>query len=138
LGLSGYYRKFIQNYGIISKPLTDLLKKDRVFVWTPQHQECFQSLKHALMTAPVLLLPDFTKGFTIETDASGVGIGVVLMQNNHPVAYFSKALSLRNQALSTYEKECLALIMAVDKWKPYLQHKEFQILTDQKSLVHLG
>jgi hypothetical protein len=90
------------------------------------------------MTAPVLLLPDFTKGFTIETDASGVGIGVVLMQNNHPVAYFSKALSLRNQALSTYEKECLALIMAVDKWKPYLQHKEFQILTDQKSLVHLG
>lgn len=60
------------------------------------------------------------------------------MQDSHPIAYLSKALGKKAQALSTYEKECLALILAVTKWKPYLQHKEFTILTDQKSLIHLG
>jgi len=83
-------------------------------------------------------LPNFTKGLTTETDASAKGIGAVLMQKNHPVAYLSQALGVKAQALSTYEKECLALIMAVTKWKPYMQHKEFTILTDQKSLIHLG
>lgn len=89
LGLSGYYRKFIKNYGVLSRPLTDLLKKGVSFVWTPQHDQCFQQLKHALVTAPVLSLPDFTKSFTI---ASNYGIGAVLMQDNHPIAYLSKAL----------------------------------------------
>ena len=79
-----------------------------------------------------------SKLFTIETDASAVGMGAVLMQNNHPVAYLSKALGVKAQTLSTYEKECLALIMAVTKWKQYLQHKEFTIITDQRSLIHLG
>lgn len=138
LGLSGYYRKFIRQYGVISRPLTELLKKNTLFHWTQQHQQCFDTLKEALVSAPVLALPDFSKGFTIETDASTVGVGAVLMQDKHPIAYLSKALGPRAQALSTYEKECLALIMAVTQWKPYLQHKEFLILTDQKSLVHLG
>jgi hypothetical protein len=106
LGLAGYYRKFIQHYGLISKPLTDLLKKHSQFIWTPQHQHCFDTLKHALITSPVLSLPDFSKPFIIETDASDKGIGAVLMQQGHPVAYLSKALSNRSQALSTYEKEC--------------------------------
>jgi len=91
-----------------------------------------------LISAPVLALPDFSKPFTIETDASANGIGVVLMQSGHPIAYLSKSLGIKAQALSTYEKECLTLIMAVTKWKPYLQHKKFTILTDQKSLIHLG
>ena len=115
LGLSGYYRKFIKNYGIISRPLTELLKKNTVFLWTPSHQESFDTLKAALTSAPVLALPDFTKPFTIETDASAVVMGAVLMQNNHPVAYLSKALGVKAQTLSTYEKECLALIMDVTK-----------------------
>jgi hypothetical protein len=59
------------------------------------------------------------------------------MQSNHPIAYLNKALSPRNQALSTYEKECLAILMAIDKWRSYLQHQEFIIRTDQKSLLHL-
>jgi hypothetical protein len=85
----------------------------------------------------MLALPDFTKGFTIETNASAKGIGAVLMQDNHPIAYLSKSLGPKAQALSTYDKECLAVIMAVNKWKPYLQHKEFTILTDHRSLLHL-
>jgi len=137
LGLSGYYRKFIKNYAVFSRPLTYLLRKQVPFVWTTQYQECFDTLKKALMSAQVLALPDFSKGFQIETDASATGIGAVLMLDHHPIAYLSKALGIKAQQLSTYEKECLALIMAVSRWKPYLQHKEFAILTDQRSLIHL-
>lgn len=138
LGLAGYYRKFIKGYGLISRPLTDLLKKNMQYHWTPQLQTCFQNLKQALVSAPVLALPDFTRGFVVETDACDQGIGAVLMQQGHPIAYLSKALSKKSQTLSTYEKECLAVILAVDKWKPYLQHQPFTIHTDHKSLVHLG
>lgn len=138
LGLAGYYRKFIRNYGLISRPLTDLLKKNVQFQWTPQLQKCFQALKQVLVSAPVLALRDFSKEFTIETDASGCGIGVVLMLQGHPISYLSKALSKKSQALSTYEKECLAVILAIDKWKPYLQHRQFTMVTDHKSLTHLG
>ena len=137
LGLAGYYRKFIEHYGIIAKPLTELLKKHVQFIWTPAPQRAFETLQHALMAAPVLALPDFNHTFDIHTDASGVGIGAVLSQKGHPIAYLSKGLSPRAQALSTYEKECLAVIMAVEKWKSYLQHKEFIIYTDHKSLIHL-
>jgi hypothetical protein len=138
LGLSGYYRKFIKNYGAISRPLTDLLKKNTPFVWTPALQESFDTLKTALVEAPVLALPDFTKPFVLETDASDQAIGAVLMQQGHPIAYLSKALGPKAQAMSAYEKECLALMMAVTKWKSYLQHQEFVIATDHQSLVHLG
>jgi hypothetical protein len=85
-----------------------------------------------------LIVADFNKPFTMETDASACGIGAVLSQDNHPVAYIRKALGPKAQTLSTYEKECLALILTITKWKPYLQHKEFTIATDHKSLIHLG
>jgi hypothetical protein len=91
-----------------------------------------------LVTAPVLQLPDFSQKFSIETDACDTGVGAVLMQQGHPLAYLSKALGPKNAALSTYEKECLAVLMAVDKWKSYLQHGEFTIVTDHKSLLHLA
>lgn len=135
LGLFGYYRKFIRNYGVISWPLTDLFKKHTVFHWTPDLQSSFDTLKVALASAPVLSLPDFTKSFTIETDASAPGIGAVLSQQGCPIAYISKALGPKSQAMSTYEKECMAVILVVTKWKPYLQHQEFTILTDHRSLV---
>jgi hypothetical protein len=137
LGLTGYYRKFIRQYGIISRPLSDLLKKHTIFLWTTIHQASFEALKQALVTALVLKLPDFSQQFSIEIDACDTGVGVVLMQQGHPVAYMSKALGPKNAALSTYEKECLAVLMAIDKWKSYLKHGEFTIVTDHKSLLHL-
>jgi hypothetical protein len=85
LGLAGYYRKFIQHYGVISKPLTDLLKKGVQFVWTHHHQEAFEVLKEALVSALVLKLPNFTKQFVIEINASDKGVGAVLMCKDIPL-----------------------------------------------------
>lgn len=82
-------------------------------------------------------MPDFTKPFTIETDASAKGIGAILHQEGHPIAYISRALGPKNQGLATYEKECLAILMAVDHWRFYLQHAPFVIKIDQKSLENL-
>ena len=137
LGFTGYYRKFVPHYGIIAKPLTQLLTK-KGFQWTVTAQEAFEKLKQAMVQTPVLALPDFEKPFTIETDACDTGIGAVLTQEGHPLAYFSKALGVRNQKLSTYEKEFLAVMMAVDRWRPYLQRGPFTIVTDHKSLCNLA
>jgi len=137
LGLAGYYRKFVRNYGSISKPLTQLLRKNIPFIWTTETQLAFNTLKHALVTAPVLALPDFTASFVIETDACDAGIGVVLLQKEHPIAFVSKALGPRTRGLSTYEKEYMAILLAVEHWRPYIQHGEFLIRTDHASLAHL-
>ncbi|KAL0395989.1 UNVERIFIED_CONTAM: Transposon Ty3-I Gag-Pol polyprotein [Sesamum calycinum] len=104
LGLTGYYRKFIKGYGIMSKPLTELLKKDN-FRWTQEASDAFECLKQAMISAPVLALPDFTQHFVIEADAYDKGIEAVLMQKQRPIAFLSKALSPRNQGLSVYEKD---------------------------------
>ena len=85
----------------------------------------------------MLALPDFSKTFSVETDASGTGIGAVLMQGGHPLAYLSRALGPRSQGLSTYEKEYMAILMVLEQWRSYLQHAEFQIVTDHRSLVQL-
>lgn len=137
LGLAGYYRRFIQHYGHISRPLTALLKKGTSFVWTSETEAAFRALQQKLIQAPVLALPDFTKSFVLETDASDIEVGAVLMQEGHPIAYLSKPLSPRNQTLSTYEKECIAILMAIDKWRAYLQHQKFSIFTDHISLLHI-
>jgi hypothetical protein len=119
LGLNGYYRKFVRHYGILARPLTNLLKK-KGFMWDQQATTAFQALKEAMTTTPVLQLPDFNKQFVIETDACDSGIGAVLMQEQHPLAFLSKPLSAAHQQLSIYEKEFLALIMAIERWRPYL------------------
>lgn len=136
LGLTGYYRKFVRNYSVITKPLTVLFTK-KGFQWTDTATAAFHQLKEAMTTAPVLALPDFSQPFTVETDACDTGIGAVLMQQGHPIAFLSRALGVNNRKLSVYEKEFLAVMMAVDRWRPYLQRSEFTILTDHKSL-HIG
>jgi hypothetical protein len=138
LGLTGYYRKFIKSYGVISKPLTELLRKGAVFVWNPRVEEAFSTLKKSLVSAPVLALPDFSQPFMIVTDACDTGIGAVLMQKGHPLAFVSKALGPRNRGLSVYEKEYMAILLAVETWRPYLQMQQFTIKTDQKSLSHIA
>lgn len=122
---------------MIRKPLTQLLKKGTQCQWTSQANEAFELLKQALSTAPVLSIPAFGKQFIIEIDASDMGMGAVLMQDGHPVSFLSKAFCPRNEALTTYEKECLALVMAVDKWRSYLLGEEFILRTDYRSLLHL-
>ena len=114
LGLTGYYRKFVQGYGKLAAPLTALLKKNS-FRWTEEVTRAFEALKSAMVNPPVLRLPDFSKSFIIECDASGGGIGAVLMQEGRPLAYLSQALKGKNLLLSTYEKEFLALVLAIQK-----------------------
>jgi hypothetical protein len=73
----------------------------------------------------------------VETDASDLGMGAVLMQDGHPISYLSKSFCDKNKGLSTYEKECMAILLAVEKWRPYLQHQQFILRTDHKSLMFL-
>ncbi|WMV35101.1 hypothetical protein MTR67_028486 [Solanum verrucosum] len=105
LGLASYYRRFIRNYAMLASPLTDLLCTDS-YSWTPNAQAAFENLQSCLSSTPVLALPDFSQLFQVETDASGKGIGAVLSQKGHPVAYFSQKLCPRMQQASTYVREC--------------------------------
>lgn len=123
LGFTGYYRRFIQGYATLAAPLTNLLCKD-ASSWTSSATEAFGALKRAMVQAPVLRLPDFDLKFIIETDASNVGIGAVLMQVGHPTS-------------STYIKELYAITGAVQKWRQYLLGHFFVIRTDHKSIKEL-
>ncbi|PNY00079.1 hypothetical protein L195_g023353, partial [Trifolium pratense] len=136
LGLTGYYRRFIKRYASLASPLTDLLKKEG-FKWTAEATLAFQNLKIAITTAPVLALPQFSLPFTIETDASGTGVGAVLSQGGHPIAFFSKKMVPRMQKQSAYTRELFAITEAIAKFRHYLLGHKFIIRTDQKSLRSL-
>ncbi|KAK0608302.1 hypothetical protein LWI29_028621 [Acer saccharum] len=136
LGLAGYYRKFIRGFGGIAAPLNRLLSKNG-FHWTTEASVAFEQLKRALVSPPVLRLPDFTQQFIVESDACGVGIGAILIQQDRPVAFYSEALKGSALALSTYDKEMLAIVKAIRKWRPYLLGRPFIVRTDQRSLKYL-
>lgn len=121
---------------MIARPLIDLLRK-KGFIWTEATIHAIDQLKTVLIPSPILKLRDITKDFIVETNASSMGIEVVLMLEGHPIAFASKALSPRRQSLSVYEKELLAIIFADRHWHYYLITGLFTIWTDQKSLKHL-
>lgn len=116
LGLTGYYRKFIKDYGTIARHLTALLKKDCKFILNSEADSAFTLLKQLICSTPMLALPDFQERFVIEIDASNSGVGAVLMQRGHPIAFASKVFGPRSGATSTYERELRAIIFAVQQW----------------------
>jgi hypothetical protein len=136
LGLTGYYRKFIRSYGDIAGPLTQLLKCD-TFHWTSAANTTFEALKVALTTAPVLQLPDFTRAFIVDCDASESGIGAILHQGEGPLAFFSRAMQPHHAKLAAYERELIGLVKAVRHWRPYLWTRLFVVRTDHFSLKYL-
>lgn len=136
LGLSGFYRRFIRGYAAIAQPLTTLLKKDS-FQWSDVAQNSFEQLKLAMAQAPVLALPNFAEPFILQTDASGHAMGAVLLQEKHPIAFFSKMFCPRMARASTYLRELHAITSAMKRWRQYLLGHFFVIQTDHKSLREL-
>ncbi|XP_057506036.1 uncharacterized protein LOC130789297 [Actinidia eriantha] len=132
LGLTGYYKRFIKNYRKICQPLSLVLKKD-AFKWNSEAEQAFSQLKKAMTRASVLALPDYSKLFVLEYDASGKGVRAVLMQKGRPVAYYSKALSPTRLGHSTYEKELLAIVMAVTKWR--LMKDSVTVVSSESTLI---
>jgi len=121
LGLANYFRKFVQGYSSIVSPLLELTKKSLVFLWGERQQVAFQQIKHALVSAPVLKLPDPTLPYEVLADASINGIGAVLVQQGHPIAYFSRKLSPAEKNYTTGEQELLAQHDALLQWRCYLE-----------------
>nr|XP_016483424.1 PREDICTED: uncharacterized protein LOC107804107 [Nicotiana tabacum] len=130
LGLANYYRRFIFGYSAIASPLTDLLKKDREWEWSDICQKAFEKLKAAITKEPVLALPDFSKVFEVQTDASDFAIGGVLMQDGHPIAFESRKLNDVERRYTVQEKEMTAVVHCLRTWRHYLLGAHFVVKTD--------
>jgi hypothetical protein len=137
LGLAGYYRRFIEGFSTIAKPMTQLLKKDKKFEWTEACEKSFQELKERLTTAPVLVVPDVHQIFEIYCDASRKGLGCVLMQEGKVVAYASRQLRRHEENYPTHDLELAAVIHAVKEWRHFLLGERCEIYTDHKSLKYI-
>jgi hypothetical protein len=134
-GLASFYRKFIRNFSGISAPMMDTVKKrHKYFHWTEEAEKSFNQLKRKITEQPILVLPDFQKTFQVKCDASGFAIGVVLSQEDRPIAYFSEKLNEAKVKYSTYDKEFYAIIQALKKWRHYLIPKEFVLYSDNHAL----
>jgi hypothetical protein len=133
-GLAGYYRRFIEGFSKISKPMTKLLGKDKKFECSAKCEASFQELKKQLMTAPVLVMPDMEKPFSTYCYASGQGLGCVLMQDGHVVAYASRQLRKHEEHYPTHDLELAAVVHALKIWGHYLIGKRHEIYLDHKSL----
>jgi transposase InsO family protein len=143
LGLTNYYRRFVKNYSAISKPLTDLTKKNQHFVWNSNEQKAFETLKSALVTSPVLQYPDPSKQFYMETDASVFALGVALHQKNdedddfHPVAFYSRKFTSPEQSYNTHDQELLAIVSGLTRFRHLLSGSAYPILisSDHRNLL---
>lgn len=145
LGMSGYYRNFCRNFSTVVHPLTSLLSPANAFIWTDACQHAFESVKLLLTSVPILAVPDFTRLFKLEVDASAVGMGAVLIQEDdvgfeHPVCYFSRKFNQHQQNYSTIEKEALGLILALQFFDVYVGSSilPVTVYTDYNPLVFLS
>lgn len=141
VGLAGWYRRFIPNFSIITAPLTELTKKGKKFEWTESAENALKSIKNILVSEPVLANADYSKPFIIQTDASDLGMGGVLVQgegaDERVVAYTSAKFSSTQRNYQTTERECLAIITAIEKFRPYIDGVKFTVVTDHASLQWL-
>lgn len=140
--LSGYYRRFVKNFSQISKPLTNLLKKDADFNWNDLCREAFTQLKQILLQKPLLQYPDFSRPFIVTTNASNVAIEAILSQgpigSDLPISYISRTLNKEEANYSTTEKELLAIVWALKQFRPYIIYgHKLTVVTDHKPLTWL-
>lgn len=142
LGTASWYRRFVPEFSRIAFPLTSMLKKGKRWQWGPEQQQSFEELKEKLTEAPVLACPDFTRQFILQTDASDIGLGAVLTQEQEGgervISYASRHLQGAEKNYSATEKECLAIVWAVRKMRPYLEGYHFKIITDHLALKWLN
>lgn len=141
VAFANYYRRFIPNFSLITRPLNSLTRKTAVFEWTKLCQEAFDLLKKSLLSPTILRYPDFTKDFLVTVDASKWGCGAVLSQNydgvDLPVYFASKKFLPADQKKSTPEQECLAIHFALNQFKPYIYGRFFVVRSDHQSLIYL-
>ncbi|KAJ7944105.1 Retrotransposon protein, putative, Ty3-gypsy subclass [Quillaja saponaria] len=136
LGLANYYRRFVEGYSRKAAPLIELLKKGTVWHWGEPCQTAFEDMKLAMINDPVLALPDISKPFKVQTDASNYALGGVLLQESHPVAYESHKLSQAERRYTAQEKEMLAVIHCLRVWRHYLLGSKFIVKTDNTGVSH--
>lgn len=142
IGLASWYRRFVPNFSSVISPITSLTRKNVKFLWDQNCDNAFKTIKEYLVNAPVLSCPDFDTPFTIHCDASDFGLGAVLtqMQNDeeHVICYLSRSLNRNERKYTTTEKECLAVLFAIEKLRPYIEGTKFTIITDHYSLKWLN
>jgi hypothetical protein len=134
-GMCNYYRWFVWGISQLGAPLTDLTKHG-AFIWTEKSHKAFDHMKEVMGSCPVLELLDFALPFVLECDASSEGIGEVLMQGGHPIVFESRKLSEPERLYSIYDKEMLAIMHALTKFRQYLVGSKFVIKTDHNNLKY--
>ncbi|GKB25493.1 putative reverse transcriptase domain-containing protein [Tanacetum coccineum] len=137
LGLAGYYRRFIEGFSKIAKPLTKLTQKNKSYIWGEEQESAFQLLKQKLCEAPILALPEGNDNFVVYCDASLQGLGAVLMQREKVIAYASRQLKPHEENYTTHDLELGAVIFALKIWRHYLYGTKCTVFTDHKSLQHI-
>ncbi|GJZ75610.1 putative reverse transcriptase domain-containing protein, partial [Tanacetum coccineum] len=133
LGLAGYYRRFIEGFSKIAKPMTELTQKNQKFDWGEEQEEAFQLLKQKLCAAPILALPEGSEDFVVYCDASIKGLGAVLMQRMKVIAYASRQLKIHEKNYTTHDLELGAVVFALKIWRHYLYGTKCVVFTDHKS-----